>query len=170
MQQALTHPSFRMNYGTNADHARNSLTNCGKRQLEYGDKRIHYLHTRKRGKLFAIVLNIVTHLHLVLRRCWLGSRKGIRPVINWVVGCWHGYLSGLRCRFAYGPVKSRLVLTRVILTKSRGLSGVKGGREVKKAKTWYFMWSYRIYEVIMNKRKNSFNGMMLTVSTLVRIK
>ena len=22
---------------------------------------------------------------------------------NWVVGCWHGYLSGARCRLAYGP-------------------------------------------------------------------
>ena len=52
---------------------------------------------------------------------WLGGRKGIRPVKNWVVGCWHGYLSGARCRLAYGPadatathclysVKSRLVL------------------------------------------------------------
>ena len=31
----------------------------------------------------------------MLWRCWLGSRKGIRPVINcWVVGCWRGYLSG----------------------------------------------------------------------------
>ena len=39
----------------------------------------------------------------VLWRCWLGSRKGIRPVKNWVVGCWHGYLSGARCRLAYGP-------------------------------------------------------------------
>jgi len=35
---------------------------------------------------------------------------------NWVVGCWHGYLSGAGFRFAYGPayvtasVKSRLVL------------------------------------------------------------
>ena len=28
----------------------------------------------------------------VLWRCWLGSRKGIRPVKNWVVGCWCGYL------------------------------------------------------------------------------
>ena len=36
-------------------------------------------------------------------RCWLGGRKGIRPVKNWVVGCWHGYLSGVRCRFACGP-------------------------------------------------------------------
>jgi len=35
--------------------------------------------------------------------CWLGARKGIRPVKNWVVGCWHGYLSGARCRLAYGP-------------------------------------------------------------------
>ena len=34
----------------------------------------------------------------VLWRCWLGGRKGIRPVKNWVVGCWRGYLSG-----AYGP-------------------------------------------------------------------
>jgi len=24
----------------------------------------------------------------VLWRCWLGSRKGIRPVKNWAVGCW----------------------------------------------------------------------------------
>ena len=24
-----------------------------------------------------------------------------RPVKNWVVGCWHGYLSGARCRLAH---------------------------------------------------------------------
>ena len=33
----------------------------------------------------------------VLWRCWLGGRKGIRPVKNWVVGCWHGYLSYVIC-------------------------------------------------------------------------
>jgi len=27
----------------------------------------------------------------VLWRCWLGGRKGVRPVKIWVVGCWHGY-------------------------------------------------------------------------------
>jgi len=39
----------------------------------------------------------------VLWRCCLGSRKGIRPIKNWVVGCWHGYGSGSRCRFAHVP-------------------------------------------------------------------
>jgi len=39
----------------------------------------------------------------VLWRCWLGGMKGIQPVKNWVVGCWHGYPSETRCRFAYGP-------------------------------------------------------------------
>ena len=44
-----------------------------------------------------------SHLLSVLWRCWLGGRKGIRPVKNWVVGCWHGCLSGARCRLAHGP-------------------------------------------------------------------
>ena len=38
----------------------------------------------------------------VLWHCCLGGRRGIRPVKNWVVRCWHGYLSGARCRLAYG--------------------------------------------------------------------
>jgi len=42
----------------------------------------------------------------VLWRCWLGGRKGIRPVKNWEVGCWRGYLSGARCRLAYGPANA----------------------------------------------------------------
>jgi len=42
----------------------------------------------------------------VLWRCWLGSRKGIRPVKNWVVGCWRGYLSAVRCRLAHGPAEA----------------------------------------------------------------
>jgi len=33
----------------------------------------------------------------------LDGRKDIRPVKNIVVGCWCGYLSGARCRLAYGP-------------------------------------------------------------------
>ena len=41
----------------------------------------------------------------VLWRCWLGGTKGIRPVKNWAVGCWHGYLPWVRCRLTYGPAK-----------------------------------------------------------------
>ena len=42
----------------------------------------------------------------VLWHCWLGGRNGIRPVENWVVGCWRGYLSGARCRVAYDPANA----------------------------------------------------------------
>jgi len=48
--------------------------------------------------------NVVYYeLPSVLWRCWLGDRKGIRPIKKTVVGCWHGYLSGVRCKVAYGP-------------------------------------------------------------------
>ena len=52
----------------------------------------------------------------------VGRHEGPKACKNWVVGCWHGCLSGTRCKFAYGPadatathlflasVKSRLVL------------------------------------------------------------
>jgi len=74
----------------------------------------------------------------VLWHCWLGVRKSIRPVKNWVMRCWCSYLSAEMCRlFAYGPAdatasqtpsslalfKSRLVLpfwywlTQVVLGK-----------------------------------------------------
>jgi len=34
----------------------------------------------------------------------VGRQEGHpRPVKNWAVGCWRGYLSGARCRLAYGP-------------------------------------------------------------------
>ena len=42
----------------------------------------------------------------VLWRCWLDGKKGNRPVKNWVVGYWHGYLNGARCRLAYGPANA----------------------------------------------------------------
>ena len=47
---------------------------------------------------------ISCELPSVLWRCWLGGRKGIWPVKNWVVGCWRGYLSGATCRLALWPI------------------------------------------------------------------
>jgi len=35
---------------------------------------------------------------------WLDVRKSIQAVRNWVMRCWRGFVSGVRCRwFAYGP-------------------------------------------------------------------
>ena len=52
-------------------------------------------------KIYISTINAL--VHSVLWCCWFGSRKGIWPVKNWVVGCWRGYLRGARCRLAYGP-------------------------------------------------------------------
>lgn len=68
LQLALTHPSYKENFGTNPDHARNSLTNCGIRQPEYGDRKIHYMNTRKRGinTLINIMSRFVKSFHLFI--------------------------------------------------------------------------------------------------------
>ena len=50
-----------------------------------------------------VVSGTLSALPSVLWCCCLISRKGIQPVKNYVVGCWHGYLSGARCRLAYVP-------------------------------------------------------------------
>ena len=64
-------------------------------------------------------LSLGTLLPSVLWHCWLDVTKSIQPVKNWVMRCWHGYLSSARCKwFTYGPadttaslasLKSRLV-------------------------------------------------------------
>ena len=74
---------------------------------------LHTTHCMQWQKLFRIFLLPLTYqmqllsnavcLPSVLWRCWLGGRKGIRPVKNWVVRCWRGYPSEARCRLAYGP-------------------------------------------------------------------
>ena len=43
-----------VNYGSNPDHARNTQSNCGIRQPEYGDRRIRYIHTKKRGENYHV--------------------------------------------------------------------------------------------------------------------
>ena len=48
------------------------------------------------GLLLPGICTVLSHckaaLPSVLWRSWLGDRKGIQPVKNWVVDCWHGYL------------------------------------------------------------------------------
>ena len=50
-QLALTHSSFRVKYGTNPDHMRTSLSNCGVRMLEFGDEQSPVTHIHKRGEI-----------------------------------------------------------------------------------------------------------------------
>ena len=71
---------------------RDQLTMC----KHVGDN--WWLHTSVNSWFVITVL-----MPSVLWRCWLGGRNDIQPVKRWVVGYWHGYLSGARCRFAYGP-------------------------------------------------------------------
>jgi len=42
---------------------------------------------------------IFTYLYSVLWRCWLGGGKA-SGLLKKMLGCWHGYLSGARCRLA----------------------------------------------------------------------
>ena len=56
-------------------------------------------HTTTTGFTAIIQVNLPS----VLWHCSLGGRKGIRPVRKLSGGCWRGYLSGARCRLAYGP-------------------------------------------------------------------
>jgi len=77
---------------------------------------LHIMHIPKRrqhnglkyyidSKQILILLNYKNRLWC----CWLGGRKGIWPVKNWLVGCWHGYPSGARCIFAYGPADATAI-------------------------------------------------------------
>ena len=100
--------------------------NDTRQKLKFGFRAVGSWHSSSTQCTMALYANFYHTVYMqivpsVLWRCWLGGRKGIRPVKNWVVGCWRGYLSGASCRLANVPadatathclaaVKSRLVL------------------------------------------------------------
>jgi len=75
---------------------RNTSSTCSHRRLSsYACCRREDLDLAKIRKLLPSVL-----LH-----CWLGGRKSIQPVKNWVVRYRRGYLCGVTCKwFAYGQL------------------------------------------------------------------
>ena len=83
---------------------------------------------------FLLNLVVIT-VPSVLWRCWLSGRKGIRPVKNWVVGCWRGCLSGARCRLAYGPADA--IATHCLL--------------LHKNPDWFLPFWYRLTRVVPEK-------------------
>ena len=75
----------------------------------------------------------------MLWRCWLGGKKGIRPVKSRVVGCWCGCLSGARCRLAYGPADATALTVSCFSTIQIGFTflvpahlGSPGKRAIKR--------------------------------------
>jgi len=56
----------------------------------------------------------------LLWHCWLGVRKSIRPIKNWVMRCCLGYLSIVSCKwFAYGPADTTATPSSLASLKSR---------------------------------------------------
>ena len=93
----------------------------------------------------------------VLWRCWLGGRKGIRPVKNWVVGCWRGCLGwGADLNIAQQmplPLtiscssKSRLVLNFLVLPFWYLLTRVDpGSKAVKRLCVCVEFWSPQLHQ------------------------
>ena len=97
---------------------------------------------------FCYFLRVDVQRAIIALTLLVGCQEEHQACKNWVMRCWRGYLSGVRCRlFAYGPaectaspnsiisclIKSRLVLpfwyrlTRVILEK-RPLNGCSSSK------------------------------------------
>ena len=104
----------------------------------------------------------------VLRHCWLGGRKGIRPVKTSVVGYWHGYLSGARCKHLYMAQLVPLPLTVSCFSKIQigfiflvpAHLGSLGKKAVKRV--CVCMWCSLTIETITMKQFSSINGLQLT--------
>lgn len=72
LQTAFTHTSYEENFGTNPDHARNSLSNCGIRKPKYGNCQIQYARKKSKCKCVKSWINILLCLsHMGLN--WKGT-------------------------------------------------------------------------------------------------
>jgi len=58
--------------------------------------------------IYPAVRLVITYIKIAFSALTLlvGQQEGHPVCKNWVVGCWHGYLPVVRCRFAYGPADS----------------------------------------------------------------
>jgi len=80
-------------YCTDLETENNNEKTKNKRKVNSERFWRHQWHTERLHSICNIFLaNDDQLIPSVLWCCWLGGRKGIRPVKNWVVGCWRGYL------------------------------------------------------------------------------
>ena len=76
--------------------------------------------TNKKDEIIIHHLIVYHRMPSVLWHCWLGGRKGIRPIKNWVMRYWSGYLFAARCKwFAYGPADATAISSSLASVKSR---------------------------------------------------
>ena len=74
---------------------------------------------RQKHSWFDMFLGMMTFLKDILWCCWLGGRKGIQPVKNWVVGCWRGCLGWGADLHAYSPVDATASLPLTVSCSSK---------------------------------------------------
>ena len=89
-----------------------------------------------------LMLTYFTALPSVLWHCWLGGRKGIRPVKKLSGGCWRGYLSGTRCRLAHGPAEATVSCFSKVQTGFTFLVLAQRGSPGKRAVKWVCVCTY----------------------------
>ena len=63
----------------------------------------------------------------------IGWQEGHPARKNWVVGCWHGCLSGVRCRLAYGPADATATFTFLV----PACPGSPGKKRLLNVRTYY---------------------------------
>ena len=89
---------------------------------------------------------------------------------KWVVGCWHGYLSGARCRLAYGPAYASDTVSffSIIQIGFAFLVPAYQGAPGKRAVKWVCMWRVCVIsdECAINRWFN-FPPYLSSVSTLL---
>ena len=112
------------------------------------------LHSSDNHSATMYLTSFSGHVPSVLWRCCLRIRNSIRRVKNWVMTCWCGYLSGVRCRlFAYGPADA---------TASQAPSSLASFKSRLVLPFWY-----RLTQVVLKKRLlnvcsgSSFSGLIL---------
>ena len=89
----------------------------------------------------------------VLWRCWLGDRKGIWPVKDWVVRCWRGYLSGARCIWSSGCHSLSLCFSKILIGFTflvPAHAGSPGQRAIKRMRTRVcYYWDRWLYDCVV---------------------
>jgi len=82
----------------------------------------------------------------VLWHCWFWRQEEHLACKNWVVRCWHGYLSGARCKwFEYGPADATTTLLSLASLKSKLVSPFR----------------YQLIQIVLEKRP--LNGVRIFV-------